>query len=261
MCSPRHRLLHRIAPPSTLRSWIALAAPLLLLAATSKAIAQPAGEDTPGSLLTPLANADPARDCRMTLRARQAVQNDPALAGITHIGVSVRSGVACLWGSVSSSEAARRAEVLVRQVPGIFEVRNEIHVESPDDPLVMFLRSNRAGKVARAPSPQWVSANRPTGLLLSRPEEPTPPPNGVTLLPPITLVLPAADPDLIGRITAIQQSDPKFLGVVADVQNGVVRLGGTVTRWEEIFALARSISLLPGVERVILQDVCTPGER
>ena len=48
---------------------------------------------------------------------------------------------------------------------------------------------------------------------------------------------------------------------MADVQNGVVRLGGTVTRWEDIFALARSISLLPGVERVILHDVRTPGER
>ncbi len=201
----------------------------------------------------------------MTLRARQAVQNDAALAGITHLGVSVRSGVASLWGSVSSPEAARRAEMLVRQVPGILEVRNEIHVESADDPLVMFLRSNRAGKVARAPSPQWVSANRPTGLLLSRPEEPTPPANNVTnnitLLPPITLVLPSADPDLVGRITAIQQSEPKYLGIVADVQNGVVRLGGTVSRWEDIFALARMISHLPGVERVILQDVRTPGDR
>ncbi len=198
----------------------------------------------------------------MTLRVRQAVQSDPALASITHLGVSVRSGVATLFGTVSSPEAARRAELLVRQVPGIVEVRNEIHVESDDDPLVMFLRINRAGKVARAPSPQWVSVNRPTGLLLSRAEEPaSPPANGITLLPPLTLVVPAPDSDLVGRITALQQSEPKYMGIVADVQNGVVRLGGTVTRWEDIFALARMISHLPGVERVILHDVRTPWDR
>jgi BON domain len=198
----------------------------------------------------------------MTLRVRQAVQSDPALASITHLGVSVHSGVATLFGAVSSPEAAKRAEMLVRQVPGVVEVRNEIHVESADDPLVAFLRINRTGKVARAPSPQWVSANRPTGLLLSRVEEPAPPPaNGVTLLPPLTLVVSAPDSDLVGRINAIQQSEPKYMGVVADVQNGVVRLGGTVTRWEDLLVLARKVSQLPGVERVILHDVRTPGDR
>lgn len=257
--------------PAASRSWIALAAPLLLLAGNFTASAQLAGDGAPGALQPPLspqlalAKPDPACDCRLTLRARQAIQNDPALSGITHLGVSVRAGVASLFGSVASPEAARRAEMLIRQVPGIVEVRNEIQVQSADDPLVLFLQSNRAGKVARGPTPQWVSANRPTGLLLSRSEEPTPPSSNigknVTLMPPITLVVPAADPDLRGRITAIQQSDLKFMGTVADVQNGVVRLGGTVTRWEDIFALARAISHLPGVERVILQDVRTPGDR
>jgi osmotically-inducible protein OsmY len=275
MHSPCRPLSHRRAHPSIPRSWIALAALLLLLAGSFKASAQPAVEGTLGALQSPLTTpspltkTDPVLDCRTTLRARQAVQNDPALAGITHLGVSVRSGVACLWGAVSSPEAARRAEMLVRQVPGIVDVRNEIQVQNADDPLVQFLRLNRAGKVARAPSPQWVSANRPTGLLLSRAEEPTPPPstnvsnggNNITLLPPIALVLPSADPDLMGRINALQQSEPKFLGTVADVQSGVVRLGGFVSRWEDIMALARKVSQLPGVERVILHDVRTPGDR
>jgi osmotically-inducible protein OsmY len=238
-----------------------LAATLFLLATP------PAGtsQEAPGAGKAIIPASDPARDCRLTLRARQVLQQDMALTGITHLGVTVRGGVAVVWGSVPSGDVARRAEMLVRQVPGVFDVRNELQVEPPDDPIVQFLQS-RPGQVASTPSRQWVSANRPPAVLTARPDEPTPsatPSNGVTLLPPTATTAPTATAraDLAARIAAAQQSDPRYLGIVVDVQQGVVRLGGTVMRWEDLFELARAISQLPGVERVILHDVRTPHDR
>jgi hypothetical protein len=255
-----HHSASRLNTPSRGRAfqrrfWLGLAASILFLLGPRAALAQ---SERTGS--------DPGRDCRLTLRARDVMLHDPALSGMTHLGVTVRGGVAVLWGAVPSSEAARRAELLVKQVPGIMEIRSELRVDSPDDPVVQFLRS-RPGQVAGAPSRQWVSANRPAALLTFPTPEATPASEsaartGITLLPPTISTVPLANGgDLAGRIAALQQADPRFLGIVADVQQGVVRLGGTVTRWEDLFDLARAISHLPGVERVVLHDVRTPRDR
>ncbi len=240
-----------------MRAASVLVLPLLLFAPILGRADESYRADRPATL-TP----DPARDCRLTLHARQALQQDIALAGFTHLGVSVRGGTAILWGDVPSVELARRAEMLIRQVVGVNDVRNDVQVERPDDPLVELLRSARAREqVASGAAKQWVSANRPALVLTGRPDAvPSLPAaaNGVTLLPPTALesaaaTLQKADPK--PGITALCQAEPRFLGIVADVQDGVVRLGGTVSRWEDLHELARAIARLPGVERVLLTDV------
>jgi osmotically-inducible protein OsmY len=226
------------------------------------------GQNAVGNASPSSSEADRSRDARLTLRARQALQQDPGLAALPLVGVSVRANAATLWGSVPAAELARRAETIVRQVPGIFEVRNDLRVEAANDPLVEFLKTTPPRPRTTIPEVAWL-ANRPTAILTGRPDEPTPTPapsaNGVALLPPITLdsPRPAATtvPELIGAIDRLQKADVRFQQVQIDVQGGLVRLGGTVNRWEEMFELAQAIARLPGVERVILQDVRTPKDR
>jgi osmotically-inducible protein OsmY len=55
--------------------------------------------------------------------------------------------------------------------------------------------------------------------------------------------------------------DERFQNVYGDVVDGAVFLRGTVRRGEDQFALATLISKLPGVTRVVLQDVRVQGNR
>src|SRR5262245_38312700 len=135
-----------------------------------------------GSASAP-AQDDPIRDCRLAMRARQAWQQDPGLANVIHLGVTVRGGTATIWGAVPSAELARRAETLVREVQGIFEVRNELHVDVPNDPIVELLRTP-SPRSARTKEPQWIQAHRQPAQLMSGASAPT---SGVALLPPLTL--------------------------------------------------------------------------
>jgi osmotically-inducible protein OsmY len=212
--------------------------------------------------------ADRSRDARLTLRARQALQQDPGLAALPLVGVSVRASAATLWGSVPAAELASRAETIVRQVPGIFDVRNELRVEGATDPLVEFLKTTPPRPRTTIPEVAWL-AQRPAVTLTARPDDtaraPMPTGNGVALLPPTPLEAPrpaaANSSELIGAIDRLQKADIRFLQVQIDVKNGIVRLGGIVNRWEDMFELAQAIARLPGVERVILQDVHTPKGR
>jgi hypothetical protein len=205
-----------------------------------------------GSASAP-AQDDPIRDCRLAMRARQAWQQDPALANVIHLGVTVRAGTATIWGAVPSAELARRAETLVRDIQGIFEVRNELHVEVPNDPIVEFLRTPNP-RSAQKIEPQWIQANRQPAQLMSSAPAPT---NGVALLPPITLqgLQPtgnATSADLAAAIQLLQQPEPRFWSIHAEVQGGVVRLRGSSGHREDLFELAQRISRLAGVERVVV---------
>lgn len=246
-----------------LRFWCAvtlLAGAVLLVARLTEAPGQDAVATASPS------NSERTRDARLTLRARQALQQDPGLAALSLVGVSVRGSAATLWGSVPAADLSRRAEALVRQVPGIFEVRNELHIDVPNDPVVEFLNTAPPRPAKNIPEVAWL-ANRPPAILTGRPDEPPPSPaaNGVGLLPPIAVASPrpaaATSSDLIGAIHRLQQAEPRFQRVQIDVQGGIVRLGGIVDRWEDMFELAQAVARLPGVDRVILQDVKTANRR
>jgi hypothetical protein len=211
--------------------------------------------------------ADTLRDHELTCRARQVLFKDPALAGL-NVGVTVRSGIASLWGAVPSAEIGRQACERVRQVQGVLEVHSELRVESPDDPLTQFLATPRPP--ARTPPQEWVAESlRLPALLTGRfgdwqaPPENSPVPNpagnepGVALLSPILVPAPpAAVPGILAQtIDRLRQADKRFRGIRTDVQGGVVRLRGVIGRGEDLMDLAQMISRLPGVERVILEDV------
>jgi hypothetical protein len=71
---------------------------------------------------------------------------------------------------------------------------------------------------------------------------------------------PAAASSLAQAVEALRLADDRFRLVRAEVQGDTVYLRGTVYRWDHLFELARSISHLPGVRRVLFEGVreCSP---
>jgi osmotically-inducible protein OsmY len=215
-----------------------------------------AGATAPG----PAQPENPAlRDARLVSRARKALQDDPVLSAL-NLGVSVRSSVASLWGTVPAANLRSKAETIVRKVPGILDVHNELQVEAVDEPLTEFLRINRPAPPLAADgnrSPAWLTRRWADAETTSKPASTVPP--LVALMPPLGVGTAVQTEKLPLAIERVRQSDWRFLNVRAEVQGGVVRLRGTVARGEDLMALAQAISRLPGVERVIVVDVRAVG--
>jgi osmotically-inducible protein OsmY len=219
------------------------------------------------------------QDCVLSLSVRQALQQDEGL-GIYNLGVSVRSGVATLWGTVPSMELSQRAQDLVQGVAGVTRVRNELRIDAVE-PL-------RADTPPWLPSP-WQGPHfpdpAPAGLLASRPPtvpqgqplqwEPKLPlvastspqrrlndpaladsrPNPVVLLRPVEVQEP---PRLIEQIDRLRRQDVRFRSIHLQVQGGIVSLSGTVNRAEDFYDFARLAAQVAGVERVILTSFHIP---
>src|SRR4051794_9384180 len=66
-------------------------------------------------------------DLVLTLRARRALALDPELAPL-NLGVRIRNHVATLLGPVPTAELSFKAEVCLRGLVELFEVRNELWV-------------------------------------------------------------------------------------------------------------------------------------
>jgi hypothetical protein len=89
---------------------------------------------------------DPARDMRQTLHARKLLADDPDLA-MWNIGVSVRDRVATLWGPVPSAEVAFRAELCLKSMIELMEVRNELFVSDLVRPMRAPLKIDNTPKI------------------------------------------------------------------------------------------------------------------
>ena len=89
---------------------------------------------------------DPTRDVRQTMQARKLLADDPDLAA-WNIGVTVRDRVATLWGPVPSAEIAFRAELCLKTMIELAEVRNDLFLSEYVKPMRVPL------KIDNAPSP------------------------------------------------------------------------------------------------------------
>jgi hypothetical protein len=220
------------------------------------------------------------RDTYLMLQARRALLLDPDLAPL-NLGVSVRGGVATLWGTAPSADLAREAAAVLRQLPDLAEVRNDLEVDSfltvdmeppPPPPLrrphsqpEALAATDRlgptpgalAGRADRGPAP-GVARPLPRGV-------PTPPGDSVSLLAPVPLSgqpSPAPPPvtaspglTLAQRVVQLRDQQARWHRVQVEVRDRAVFLHGVVARGEDLMDLARAVSRLPGVERVVLGNV------
>jgi len=80
-----------------------------------------------------------ARDVLHTLQARKLLADDSEL-GAYNIGVTVIDRKAVLWGPAPSAEASFRAEICLRSMVELIEVRNELFVSDLVQPMTAPLR-------------------------------------------------------------------------------------------------------------------------
>lgn len=295
-----------------------------------------AGDGTAPLMWVPSLTQTPNRvsdDLALGLRARKLLLQDEVLAGQV-LGVSVRNRVAILWGVVSSTSVALRAENCLRSLSGLAAIRSELSIDARSEPP----RDRYAFSSSAAQSPP---SRRVPGKLVHRVEEqlPTPGPEyrwrpaghrlpitmpgqastgaqqteklaerpaveslpgfpsgdsdrasrpsaprsvlpfpaqmreSVPVMPVLIVRAPApvresaaprapvpsaASHDtsiLIERIEELRMGDDRFRSVRAEVRGDLVYLDGTVYCWDHLFDLARSISRLPGVRRVLFKEV------
>lgn len=228
-----------------------------------------------------------ATDCRLTLQARSALSRDAALEPL-NLGVSVRNRVATLWGPIPTAKLAERSRAIVEKVPGIDRVVDQFVIEKPRDPLNQFLKtphlppplpkpedmltdkprapSSLTGRDEKRPSgngPVWYPAKRgidpateeapPTKDAPLQPIAPIPVSPAATA--PKPAVERAADIDVPKALDALLKTDQRWLRLRPEVKGRVVHLRGVVPGWDDLQRAAKSISNLPGVERVVLEDV------
>jgi hypothetical protein len=249
---------------------------LLLMVVPSLPAAEPSpasAEDADWDFLT--------RDTYLMLKARRALLEDPDLAPL-NLGVSVRGGAAVLWGTAPSQALARQAVEQLRLLPDLVAVWSELEVDSflmagdgPPPPPPLPQSQPPSSALAAAPRRQGPAPGALAGREVRGPPPavaqpmsavPAAPLNdSVSLLPPIPLTSPppavpqavpsSNGPALIEQVEQLRRRDARFQQVRVQVTNRAVFLRGVVARGEDLMDLAQAISRLPGVERVVLENV------
>jgi hypothetical protein len=222
------------------------------------------------------------RDTLLTIAARRALYDDLQLKSL-NVGVSVRQGTAILWGPIPSAQLEQRALAQVRQVAGVTAVRSELEVVPRDvllESLAPDLVKSPLGELTSRPREAPESAaplrsavtllppvpvkpppapQEPPAVLLRPIPRPTPP-----VAPSPTPVVPSSEPPsrpaspngpspLLLAIEQVRQSDEHYRRVQVEVRGGVVTLrSGVGARNEDVMGLARAVSRLAGVERVVV---------
>lgn len=207
-------------------------------------------------------------DVRHTVLARNALARDPALAPL-NLGVRVQNRTAVVWGPVPSFELMERAVTVLRQVPDLLEVHNEMQVEVPLPPPPLYLPDTSGpGAVRSAPARDlakrkgdWRDAFGQSGAglpLAAGRGSPALTPPGKRPDPRAAAL--TASPGTVGQAVArLQRADGRFHGIHFEVRGDEVHLSGTVSRWQDAYDLALGLAYVPGVSRVILEKIQAPS--
>jgi hypothetical protein len=208
------------------------------------------------------------------------LQQDPVLAPLD-LGVTVREGVATLWGPVPSRELGERAAALLRRLPELSAVHNELFV----DPFADLLAHGNG--MTRPRPPHWTTSR------LEGVRQPPPPPPGenthVAAAPTLALPAPAWVPvpaparappsaapkgpespvvfpgirvpapattsssGIEAAVEKLRRGQERFRRVRALVQGDRVFLSGAVARWQDVYDLSQAITDIPGVAGVTIR--------
>ena len=210
------------------------------------------------------------RDWLLTNQARRAIQKDEQLSPL-NLGVTVKNKVATIWGTIPSTEMAKRAEETLKKINGIAAVISECRIVVPDlVPQAVADAVKKARNEGEAPETSAkVSPGSTASRIVAKPDEglapkPVGDPNevvpGAPLLnrPPAVVLLspfteePPSNTRSVDSIEKVRLSESRFKGVVLEERDGVVKLHGIVPRMKDAWELADKLNALPGVKQVIL---------
>ncbi|HEV3117437.1 MAG TPA: BON domain-containing protein [Gemmataceae bacterium] len=104
------------------------------------------------------------------------------------------------------------------------------------------------------PAVKPAGASKPPMPLVSLPGYPV---RDVMPTPAAPALAPAAEKsvDLATAVESFRTRDARYQGIKPEIRGHVVVLRGTVLRWDHLYDLARSVSTIRGVERVVLDNV------
>jgi hypothetical protein len=223
-------------------------------------------------------------DVVLARSALSAIDADPVLRD-ANLLVSVVDRVAVVGGPVPTADHGKRAEVIVRRIPGIVEVKNRCFVQDVPDPLLRAMSARPPSPTTAADLP-GVAASPKTGLVeeyspalggnMFAAVEPTEKsvvarrptnPGASVLLPPVGTSSPApkstptAAPsgvlagrtaDALAAAEAIRKAERRFTGLNVAFANGTFVIAGSAARASDAWDLAQELRRIPGVPRVAL---------
>ena len=194
----------------------------------------------------PAENTARNSDWKLILQVRDKLQDDKIL-GKFNIGVRAVDGVVTLQGPVPSREMAREAVTLVRAIPGVRDVRNELYVPAPDEPLAKAMPHPVTTQKLPTPA-EKAAAGVPT------------PGGPATVVAPQVIAKPPANPSaaqtvsrsLPDQIDRLRQRDRRFSEIRVELRDGRVYLRGHVAKSRDAWEFADQVGQLPGVIGVVV---------
>jgi hypothetical protein len=244
---------------------------ILLIMPTTNAADSPGSRNLapPGSpQQTPNDSPPTERDCQFALFARDSLLQDQTLAPF-NVGVTVRSGVATLWGTVPSPAIARRAEERIRLVPGLAQVRNDLRISALDDEMAEFLKGptpqtnlpiqeskrweHSAPLVSRGEDSRLSQTQHVPPMLMPTIEVPPRPTKIASSIESVQTLKAVAPTSLVDVLEHLRRKNERFQTVGFEVQGGVVHLWGNALTGGDIFTLAQQVAHIPGVQRVVVE--------
>jgi hypothetical protein len=209
-------------------------------------------------------------DVQLTYEVRKALLRDSVL-GPLNLGVKVKGRVALLWGPVPSAEVAGRAVSLLEKMPGLTAVKNELEIDPELNASPQYLpetlpQESRLPRKGDHLSPATLT----TRNLPSKAGGPSFPPVAVppTTIPGMpdnreieialpSLRIPGTEPESAKspeEAIADLQKNSRFAAVQVRIQNGIVTLSADTDQVQALYELARRISGIPGIQRVVVQE-------
>ncbi len=226
----------------------------------------PAGRAAESPEIPPLATqAETAatEDWLLETRAREALWKEARLTDLS-LEVTVRSGVASVFGAAPSQELRQRAAVVVEAVEGIRSVRNQVRVRTPASPPEPGPRvfppvdqPPRSNLIER-PLPADRGPVSP-GILTGRPQPDQSADDSRAWQPKpagdITAKATLGSSPLAFSLPRLLQANPRFRGVEFSLNGDRVRLRGTLATEADLADLVRAVSSLDGVEAISTDEV------
>jgi hypothetical protein len=236
------------------RSVIWTAAGLALSALPARAIDEP--PRPPASALGKI------RDLATAVRARRALQEEPALSAL-NLGVRVENGVATVWGPVPSLDVGRRAVARLEALKGVTKVQPNFYVQERRDGTLDIARADGAPERIEAAKPEIETGKLPvtTATVVGRRDNATN--GGPSLFAPRPAKSARPEPQgdagkspgsLDAGVRLAQQSEKRFKRIPVEVRGGTLLVRRGKSPGDDVMDLVQKLRRLPGVREVILAD-------
>ncbi len=196
-------------------------------------------------------------DAKLGRMAYAALQADEELAEL-NLGVkALQGGTIVLWGPSPSAEMTKKAEAILKKLPGVVAVKVECDRDAIIDPLVQKVEADvRKAPPDEVKSPLPKAAPAPatatrhvTTVEKPRTDRSTKPP-ATTLLEPTTISETQTE-----AIERIRKSDKRFAKLIVEEREGRIVISGTVLDPTDAWAFAKKITPYAGDKNIVVAGV------